>query len=313
MNSQMNSNDITEQFIINYIVDLSHTKRVNLLKKITEKLCQFTDPDAAAAAPAIPPNTPELKPEPEPEQKADPEEPEQKQEIELPSTIPEEYSGLNMSKLNRKLAFLFEIREYMLGAYLVLECTDETIKLLRKSTGDVITINLIGYNDWKSICPDFVSRLRKHYRKHLKDNTLAKIRDVNHPEVNYLIFKKLNIKYAILEDDTKIEILDLLKYFAEPTNPRNFEYNEINYDILIPNIQRHTDALKSYIRFEIKPKETCPCCLDDTNVYVDKCKHPLCNECFNNIRKQPGQYYKRCPLCRDEIKKISKKFVKRKL
>ena len=334
MNSQINSNDITEQFIINYLVDLSHTKRVNLLKKVTEKLCQFTDVDAApAAAPAAPPNTPQLKPEPEPEQeqKAEPElkpepvtEPEQKiedepeQKIELPITIPEVYSsGLIMSLLNRKLYFVIAISDCTLGSYLVLECTDEMIKLLRKSTGDIISINLIGTNDWESLCPEFVSRLRKQYRKNLKaidiENNLTKIRDVNHPEVNYFTLKKLNIKYALLEDNTKIEILDLLPFYWDVTNPGNFELAEIRYETMAENIKPYMDALKSYIKFEIKPMETCPCCLEDTNVYVDKCKHPLCNECFLNITKQPGQYYKRCPLCRDEIKKLSKKFVKRNI
>ena len=327
----MKTTQITNEFIINYLVELSNSERVNLLKKVTEKLCQFNIPDidavsAVSAVSADVPTTPEPKNEPKiepnaPEPKDEPKPviiQEEERKIEAPSIIPVTQTGLDIYLRQRNSIMLSVIHKAIhnnnLGLHLILEVTDYSIKIISKDSGAITNINCIGTNDWESYNIHTTNMLRKEWRNFMNETLtfvdgLAKVICVNHPGIDYFNVKKLNIKYALLDDGSKIEILDLIPYFAQPRE--QFQY-DIIYRVKTDNVKYYKELLTSYINFELKPQQTCPCCLETTNVYIDKCKHPLCVECFNNIRKYPGKYYKSCPLCRDDIKNISKMFVKRR-
>ena len=299
MNSLMTSNDITEQFIINYLVDLSHTKRVNLLKKVTEKLCQFTDVDAApAAAPAAPPSTPELKPETEPQ--------EQEQKIEHVA----EYNNLDICP---------ESNEYnmTLGKhhrYLVL--LKSLARFAKEKKYAIINIDIDDFHIYfknTTTNQDYDATLRaeelilpnnehwvKVFRKDWKNTVKSVMNESNDACPTRFDgsgkfrdrLVDMKIRFAEFQSGDKYDILDVL--------PRNISsYNRNSYEQKLQSfmveINQTIEVLNEFMTFR-RESDTCPCCLEQTECHT-KCNHPLCHSCYSNLRLSGGRLP--CPLCRE--------------
>jgi hypothetical protein len=326
MNSQMNSNDITEQFIINYLVDLSHTKRVQLLKKVTEKLCQFTDVDAApaaapVAAPAAPPNTPELKNEPEQkiepqeqEQKIEPQEQEQKIEPQEPEPVRlgqmvAEYTNLGicpesntynyrLGRQHRYLVLLKSLARFAKEkkyAIVNVEVDEYRIYFINTTTNQHFEIEL-SEEVFLPNNEQWVKVFRKDWKNTIKsvmnESNDACPRRFSGTQRFRDRLTDMKIRFAEFQSGEKCDILDVL--------PRNISsYNHNSYEQKLQSIMveiNQTIELLNEFRIGERQYDICPCCLEQTNCHT-KCNHPICLNCYSNLRLSGGRLP--CPLCRE--------------
>jgi len=114
---------------------------------------------------------------------------------------------------------------------------------------------------------------------------------------------KINIRYGIIDDGKKVLLSDILPIYNKAYN--NEECNNLinSYSIKIKKLNEY---IKNNIKYHIKPAIDCPVCFEKTTNYIVNCNHALCMDCYKRI-KYPGLYeYKKCPLCRGDIKNMKK-------
>jgi Zinc finger, C3HC4 type (RING finger) len=65
-------------------------------------------------------------------------------------------------------------------------------------------------------------------------------------------------------------------------------------------------------RADLKSPAECPVCFENTTTGVQPCGHPLCGDCFTNIRgaARRTRIATRCPLCRGGIQRIKNMYRK---
>lgn len=298
MNSQMNSNEINEQFIINYLVEMSHTKRVQLLKKVSDKLCNFNDIDYS---PSAAPNTHELKPEPESKI-------EEQQPSRIGNMIADDYTHLgicpetdeyNMTlgkyhrylvllksvarvAKNKKYAFIDSLIDEF--AFHFVSCTENEIYYV--SLNNILTFpNNIHWfknfrKDWKKTINSIMQESNDDCPQ-LFDNVM--------PVQNRLVNMKL--KFAEFQNREKHDIINVLPRYLHSYNRASYELKLHSFKV---EIHKTIEILKKYQVIAYQHND-CPCCLESTNFHT-KCNHPLCGECYSNLRLSRGKLP--CPLCR---------------
>jgi len=274
---------------------LSHNKRVQLFKKVTEKLCQFTDVDTAPAA--APPSTPELKAEPEPQ--------EQEQKIEpvaeyynlgiCPETI--EYN-MTLGRNHRYLILLKSLARFAkekkyaiinidieeLRIYFINATTNQHFEIILKDE-----IYLPNNEHWVKV-------FRKDWKNTIK-SVMNESNDACPPRFGGIGRYRdrlidMKIKFAEFQSGDKYDILNVL--------PRNISsYNRNSYEEKLQSFMVEiNETIELFNEFMVirRPSDICPCCLEPTESYT-KCNHPICCSCYSNLRLSGGRLP--CPLCRE--------------
>jgi len=313
MNSQMNSSEMTNEFVINYIISLPIDMRDNVLLKINQAI--FQNEQSAVAAP-LSTSEPEPELKPEPEQKAEPE-PEQKIENEPEQKIEDDpcvnrYEHLLTGRLHQFHIILNILKEKCESGQFTF------VKMELKNGIECLTFrdNLNEYDyelDYKSlyysfgvfIIDEFTSCIRKKWKQTLIEYDMFKYSYINNAkyakiycfkQCSSLELNKLNIKNGALgRNEGNIDILHICPTYNDFRKERTVFEQLLTKDFEIFQNMLITNAPPSI------PIEDCPCCMEPTMTVVNKCKHPLCRVCSLKIKNGRN---KKCPLCRGKIDKI---------
>jgi SNF2 family DNA or RNA helicase len=163
----------------------------------------------------------------------------------------------------------------------------------------------------KLCCHPEIDQETKNIIKNCK--TLSEIQtallDHNHLKITKSISIQKKLEYSIKIKEEQLSLFYTEKRESHEIEPiktdisndkRNLTNEKKNYDI----IKRIYDYLKNVID-NIKEADTCPICLDDTdiqNLAITKCGHKLCWDCLNEYLNNTTHQVK-CPKCNTPISK----------
>jgi hypothetical protein len=119
-----------------------------------------------------------------------------------------------------------------------------------------------------------------------------------------------NPKFASDDDFTRYVVEEVLKTLRELTIDKLNGYFVTPKNCPMPDLVK-MDAMWEEFCQEFKDDETfelemneCCVCFSLTKTKTN-CGHPVCLECVSKIQRDPNEYRKNCPLCRQLIRRLA--------
>lgn len=299
------SSIITEKFIMDYYETLNLNERYSLIQKLMNINNNDNNKSAASAI---------IEEKPQPQLKPEIEDIVEEKEEELLADD-KKMNNLKIGAIHKYYIILTAIKQ------LIKDHDDKKIRILNVEH-NIITflddnsmLNSIRmdnnngyiikyYND--TIINTFISLWRIELN-HLLEYNSPVINGIQYANI-YLfcddgmkLLQKINIKYGILHDNQKIRLSNMMAIYNKANNNEECDDLINSYNI---KIKKYQEYIKDNIKYRIKPALDCPVCLEQTKCVIGYCKHPLCKDCYKKIQFDSLNIYKRCPLCRQDIKCI---------